>query len=300
MSWENKLTGRKLSLGHGAEVELDIGLPGQPLATPKLRVVKMPAASTDVSGDAVFELAADNPKLAATVTYRWDTKQPVLRKFVTIANRSGQGRLRAPVARERRAAREIRQRSADLLRRTPRTSARGLFRRAHHQCVDRVLSRSGPRVPRRVHHALLVLPIAVVAPIRRHGLEESRALSITVSKADEQKKDFVVRGTVPPTKTGGTLAVSDSFYRQSNPYWTLDCKTGFTIAATLAGKPAVFEPIINNGMYRAPWQTWRLAVPPSGTSQPFELRLITTLSSDVDHRFSAHFVPLNDTQMANP
>ena len=41
VSWENKLTGRKLSLGNGAEVELDIGLPDQPLTTPKLRVVKM-------------------------------------------------------------------------------------------------------------------------------------------------------------------------------------------------------------------------------------------------------------------
>ena len=28
---------------------------------------------------------------------------------------------------------------------------------------------SGPRVSRRVHHALLVLPVAVVAPVRRHG-----------------------------------------------------------------------------------------------------------------------------------
>ena len=41
VSWENRLTGRKLSLGNGPEVELDIGLPNQPLTTPKLRVVKV-------------------------------------------------------------------------------------------------------------------------------------------------------------------------------------------------------------------------------------------------------------------
>ncbi|MCU0873483.1 MAG: hypothetical protein MUE50_14170, partial [Pirellulaceae bacterium] len=90
VSWENKLTGRKLSLGNGPEVELDIGLPGQPLTTPKLRVVKAPAASTSASGEAVFELAADDPKLSATVAYRWEAEQPVLRKSVTIANRGGQ------------------------------------------------------------------------------------------------------------------------------------------------------------------------------------------------------------------
>ena len=90
VSWENRLTGRKLSFGNGLEVELDIGLPNQPLTTPKLHVVQTPAASTGTNGEVVFELATDDPKLSATVTYRWDAKQPVLRKFVTITNRGGQ------------------------------------------------------------------------------------------------------------------------------------------------------------------------------------------------------------------
>ena len=82
--------GCTLSLGHGPEAGLDIGLPDQPLKTPPLRVVKTPTVSTGASGEAVFELAADDPKLTVTVTYRWDAKQPVLRKFVTISNDSGQ------------------------------------------------------------------------------------------------------------------------------------------------------------------------------------------------------------------
>ena len=42
--------------------------------------------------------------------------------------------------------------------------------------------------------------------------------------------------------------------------------------ARSAGKPAAFEPVVNNGMYAAPWQTWRLPVAPSDTPQSFELR----------------------------
>ena len=90
VSWENKLTGRKMRLGDGSEVEFDIGLPDNPVKTPKLQVVKVPAAEKQNSGgiEAVFELESEYPKASVTVVYRWDEKQPVLRKFVTIANRS--------------------------------------------------------------------------------------------------------------------------------------------------------------------------------------------------------------------
>jgi hypothetical protein len=86
VSWENRLTGRKLILGNGPEVELDIGLPKQPRTAPKFRVAKLPASARGDSLAATFELVADDPPAAVTVTYRWDTRQPVLRKFVTITN----------------------------------------------------------------------------------------------------------------------------------------------------------------------------------------------------------------------
>ncbi len=85
-SWENRLTGRKISLGAGAELELDIGLPGEPLETPKLQVIKVPVNSEASTGEAVFKLSAEKPKISARVTYRWEAKQPVLRKFVVITN----------------------------------------------------------------------------------------------------------------------------------------------------------------------------------------------------------------------
>ncbi|MBM4089488.1 MAG: hypothetical protein FJ276_08675, partial [Planctomycetes bacterium] len=86
VSWENRLTGRTLTLGSGPEVEFDIGLPDTPVVTPKLRVTRAPDAAKDALGEAVFELTSDEPPATVTVTYRWDAKQPVLRKFVTIAN----------------------------------------------------------------------------------------------------------------------------------------------------------------------------------------------------------------------
>ena len=90
VAWENRLTGRTLDLGHGAEIEFDIGLPGQPLQTPKLRVVKSPAATNGDDCQAVFQLESDDPQATVAVTYLWDTAPPVLRKLVTITNRSAQ------------------------------------------------------------------------------------------------------------------------------------------------------------------------------------------------------------------
>ena len=88
VAWQNRLTGRTIELGRGPEVEFDIGLPGQPLRTPRLRVVKRPAATSTDCGEAVFELESDDPPARVVVTYCWDTEQPVLHKSVTITNRS--------------------------------------------------------------------------------------------------------------------------------------------------------------------------------------------------------------------
>ncbi|MHB8953218.1 MAG: hypothetical protein ACYC4U_09640 [Pirellulaceae bacterium] len=126
---------------------------------------------------------------------------------------------------------------------------------------------------------------------RQHSLGRLRlsatsaTLPIPVPRSETQ---YLVRGSVPPTKDGGLLVVSDAFFVRADPYWLLH---GFTISGMLDGQPAVFEPTINHGMYSAPWQTWRLAVAPSETPQPFELRLTSSLPRNVEHRFCAHFLP---------
>jgi hypothetical protein len=88
VSWKNNLTGRTLSLGNGPEVDFDLGLPGQTLTIPKLAVKTKPEKSTDDAREAVFELVSENPAATAIVTYRWNDREPVLHKFVTITNAS--------------------------------------------------------------------------------------------------------------------------------------------------------------------------------------------------------------------
>ena len=85
-SWENLLTGTKLSLGMGGELELDIGESEESAVPVKLRVTGLPDQVQALAGKAVFQLEAKESKIVATVAYQWDAAQPVLRKFVKIVN----------------------------------------------------------------------------------------------------------------------------------------------------------------------------------------------------------------------
>jgi hypothetical protein len=87
-SFENRLTGRKISLGLGAEVDLDLGPLGGPFATPKWRVTDSPAAASGAAVEAAFVLVSDAPALSARITYRWNGTEPVLRKFIELTNRA--------------------------------------------------------------------------------------------------------------------------------------------------------------------------------------------------------------------
>ena len=87
-SWENRLAAQTLTLGDGPELEIDIGLPDRPLQTPPLEVSSVQVQSEGDAGELIFTLAAKEPPISALVTYRWDAKQPVLRKFVEITNKS--------------------------------------------------------------------------------------------------------------------------------------------------------------------------------------------------------------------
>ena len=87
-SWENRLAGQTITLGDGQELEFDIGLPDHPLQTPTLTVSGVQVKSEGKTGEVVFTLTAKEPATSALVTYRWDAKQPVLRKFVEITNKT--------------------------------------------------------------------------------------------------------------------------------------------------------------------------------------------------------------------
>ena len=85
-SWENRLTGRKISLGGGPELGFDIGLPSGRPQNPQLEVSGVEVKGQGQAGEVLFQLAAKGLAASAQVTYRWDTKQPVLHKFVEIVN----------------------------------------------------------------------------------------------------------------------------------------------------------------------------------------------------------------------
>jgi hypothetical protein len=86
VSWKNRLTGQTLTLGNSPEVEFDIGLPGKPLLTPKLTVKQAPAQTAETCREAVFELVSTDPAVTAKVTYRWNDREPLLHKWVSITN----------------------------------------------------------------------------------------------------------------------------------------------------------------------------------------------------------------------
>jgi hypothetical protein len=86
VSWKNRLTSRALSLGDGPEVEFDIGLPGQALVTPKLTVKHRPSQTVEGCHEAVFDLVAADPAVTARVIYRWNDREPLLHKWVSITN----------------------------------------------------------------------------------------------------------------------------------------------------------------------------------------------------------------------
>jgi len=86
VSWENRLSGTKLSLGNGPEVELEVGSLSKPEPVP-LEVVHLPVADDGKpSCQATFKLASKAPPLSVVVTYRLDAAQPVMRKFVEVSN----------------------------------------------------------------------------------------------------------------------------------------------------------------------------------------------------------------------
>ena len=82
------MTGRNISLGDGPELEVDLGQPEGPLQTPAWQVASMssPQNKSGDGGNAIFQLTAKEPALSALVTYRWNGKEPVLRKFVQMTN----------------------------------------------------------------------------------------------------------------------------------------------------------------------------------------------------------------------
>jgi hypothetical protein len=96
---------------------------------------------------------------------------------------------------------------------------------------------------------------------------------------------------LPPTKTGGFLAVSVELKQGSHPMYVHQREKKLTFSGTFDGSAAAYQPVVGDGWYPAAWQTWRLKVPASDKSRPLEFRVIHDLPTDAECRVSAHFVP---------
>ncbi len=85
-SWENRVAGRTIGLGRGAELAADFGPPGGPLETPHFRVAAVEDSGSATAGEALVTLVADAPAITARIAYRWSARDPVLKKTIEITN----------------------------------------------------------------------------------------------------------------------------------------------------------------------------------------------------------------------
>ena len=84
--WHNKLSGRKLSMGKGDEIEFTIGLQDSKIIKPKLKIINSPKSGSHPLNEIVFVLNGEEVNAKVTVTYSWNGTEPVLGKVVNLIN----------------------------------------------------------------------------------------------------------------------------------------------------------------------------------------------------------------------
>jgi len=104
-------------------------------------------------------------------------------------------------------------------------------------------------------------------------------------------RGFAVAGTVPLSSGGGTLVLCALATRAGKAAPTPSIGGFFKAGGTVDGKPAELTPVLAAKTYPATWQAWRVGVPPSTASRPFEIVLATRLPEDVAIEFRGHFIP---------
>lgn len=122
--------------------------------------------------------------------------------------------------------------------------------------------------------------------------EKSGAIEVT-SEIDASKSElaFVVQGIIPSVKEEGWLAVTTEFISDSQPFFSRN-NTPVSIAGQLDGQDVVFEVALNNTLYPAPWQTYRLKVNKAFSGKEFRLSCQTRLKKEVELKMKGHYVPL--------
>ncbi len=125
--------------------------------------------------------------------------------------------------------------------------------------------------------------------------ENARKVEITTVKNKTEKgSGFTVTGKVPLIKGQGWLAITTDFVKAGKPFQSLSNKPT-SMNGILAGKTAEFEPALNNPLFPAPWQTYRLRVNEDSSGKEFQLTCETEIPKEVEIIFNARFVPINYT-----
>jgi hypothetical protein len=88
---------------------------------------------------------------------------------------------------------------------------------------------------------------------------------------------LIVRGQVPTSSGGGTLVICTAVSKGGSPMAVRNVGRHFSAQAKLASRSTLCQPVLGTATYPAPWQAWRIAIPPSPKPQPFELTVTTTL-----------------------
>jgi hypothetical protein len=102
---------------------------------------------------------------------------------------------------------------------------------------------------------------------------------------------FLVRGSLPPTKSGGIMVVTVVMKNGSDSVRFANVGTHFSWEGKLAGEIARFQPVLGTATYPSCWQAWRLEVAPSAQLRPFELAITANVAPDVQLVPAGYFVP---------
>ncbi len=86
MWWLNKLSNRKLNMGKGDEIRFTVGLPGEKIIIPRLKVDKAPGTGSQPLNEVVFELSGEEVNAKVKVAYKWNGIEPVMTKVADIRN----------------------------------------------------------------------------------------------------------------------------------------------------------------------------------------------------------------------
>ena len=122
--------------------------------------------------------------------------------------------------------------------------------------------------------------------------ERSKTIEVTsVISAGENGLDFSVNGKIPSLKRKGWFAVTTEFVKGGKPFQSLNNEP-VSMNGSLNGKRVEFVAALNNALYPAPWQTYRLLVNEDSSGKEFQLSCVTRLPKDVELIIKAHFVPI--------